>query len=61
MELIFLPPSDTVLKRPLEFLCQVLSFWGVIVGTFKMRPRACGFKMIIGWFGLVLLLKSKAT
>lgn len=61
MALLFLRPSDTILKRLLELLSKGSSFWGVIVGAFKTRPWACGFKMIIRWFGLVLLLKSKAT
>lgn len=40
---------DTMFKR------RLLELRGLTVGTFKMRPWACGFKMIIGWFGLVLL------
>lgn len=44
---------DTMFKR------RLLELRGLTVGTFKMRPWACGFKMIIGWFGLVLLLKKK--
>lgn len=54
-------PRTPYFKRLLELFRKVLSFWGVIVGTFKMRPWACGFKVILGWSALVLLLKRKAT
>lgn len=34
-----------------------------MVGTFKMRPRACGFKMIIGlvWFGFAFRKQGHVT
>lgn len=38
-----------------------VAVFGVIFWHFNMRPWACSFKMIIGWFGFVLLLKRKAT